>query len=109
GAPRRHPLLAGVAEPEPTLGVAAGGPGDGDDGPRRDSVLDVERQLETGAAHRVEVLEGRDVRRQRGAGPGADPVAAQPGADDAVVDEYRDPVSGQPCVAFEAGGAQAQG
>ena len=49
------------------------------------------------------------MRRQGGTVQSDDPVAAQTGADHAVVIEHRNPVRGQPDVALQTRGSEAEG
>ena len=110
GSPLDDLLPVGVAQPQALEGTSARRPGHGE---RRRStaagVLDVEGQLEVGAARGVQLGERGDVSGQVGAVDLAMARRRTPAAHHAVVVEDRHAVGGEPDVALEAGGAQAQG
>jgi hypothetical protein len=96
-----------VAQPQAAL--RAGVARRGDDLQGGAGLLDVERQLEVGTHGLVEIGEGGDVLRQLGSRQLGDGPAAEAPAHDAVVVEHGVPVAGEPHVALEAGGAEADG
>ncbi len=109
-AERRQQLPRGVADPESPDRVTAGIPGRAQDGVDGGIVLQVERELEVGAALVVELSQGRDVLRQGGPLVLPDGLPAEPAAlHQAVVVEHGLAVLGQPDVALEPRGAEPQG
>ncbi len=99
-----------MAQPEPADGTVARLCGGGHHRLGHRRVLQVERQLEAGAAPGVEVGQLRDVVGQIGPGDLADrPAAEAAAAHDAVVVEHGSPVGGEPHVALDPGGPEPQG